>query len=135
MSVIMQRPIWSDLLSGWPLEEWKPRPELRLETYLDDGTFVAKAEIPGIDPDKDLDVEVAEGVMTIKAERHETTREELPEGYRSEFRYGSYARRLLLPEGVVDDDVKATYADGVLEIRMPIREAKHSVAKIPITRT
>jgi HSP20 family protein len=136
MSAIMTRPIWNELLSGWPLEEWtRPRPDMRMETFVEDGTFVVKAELPGIDAENDLDVEVQDGVLTIRAERKESTRDELPEGFRSEFRYGSFARRLLLPDGAVEDDVKATYADGVLEIRMPIRESKPTAAKIPVSRT
>jgi len=136
MSVIMTRPIWNELLSAWPREEWaRPTPEMRLETFVEDDAFVVKAELPGIDAENDLDVEVEDGVLTIRAERKESTRDELPQGYRSEFRYGSYARRLLLPDGAVDDDVKATYADGMLEIRMPIREPSRAAAKIPVTRT
>jgi HSP20 family protein len=135
MSTIMTRPLWSDLMASWPFEEWtKSRPEMLLETYLEDGTLVVKAEIPGIDPDKDVEVEVHDDVLTIKATREESTREELPEGYRSEFRYGSFARRILLPEGAVTDDVKATYTDGVLEIRVPVNKEAKVPAKVPITR-
>ena len=136
MSTLMTRPLWADLMTAWPFEEWgKGRPDIRLETYLEDGTLVVRAELPGIDPDKDLDVEVRDDVLTIRAERQETHREELPEGYRSEFRYGSSARRILLPEGAVVDDVKATYADGVLEVRVPVSTEERTPAKVPITRT
>jgi len=136
MSTLVTRPLWSDLMASWPFEDWmKPRADMRLETYLEDATLVVKAELPGIDPETDLDVELADGVLTIKAERRESHREELPEGYRSEFRYGSFARRILLPEGAVEDDVKATYTDGVLEIRVPVGAEAKSPAKVPITRT
>lgn len=135
MSTIMTRPLWTDLLASWPFEEWpKGRPEMRLETYVEDGSFVARAELPGVDPDKDVTVELQDGVLTILAERREETREELPEGFRSEFRYGSFARQILLPEGAVEDDVKATYSDGVLEVRVPIGEVAKSPATVPITR-
>jgi len=136
MSTLVTRPLWSDLMAGWPFEEWtKPRTDMRLETYLDGQTLVVKAELPGIDPDADLDVEVSEGVLTIKAERRESHREELPQGYRSEFRYGSFARRILLPDGAREDDVEATYTDGVLEIRIPVNAEAKPPAKVPITRT
>lgn len=135
MSTIMTRPLWTDLLASWPFEEWpKGRPEMRLETYFEASSFVVKAEIPGVDPDKDVTVEIQDGVLTIRAERKEETREELPEGFRSEFRYGSLARQIMLPEGAVEDDVKATYTDGVLEVRVPIGDVTTSPATVPITR-
>jgi HSP20 family protein len=55
--------------------------------------------------------------------------------YRSEFRYGSLVRRLPLPAGASEDDVTATYRDGILEIRVPIAAAAETVARVPITRT
>ena len=135
MSMLVTRPLWTDLMTSWPFEDWgKVRPEMRLETFLDDGVLVVRAELPGIDPDRDLEVEVDGGVLSIRAERKEASREELPEGYRSEFRYGSLARRVLLPDGAVEDDVKATYADGLLEIRVPVDASAKAPAKVPITK-
>ena len=62
--------------------------------------------------------------MRIKAHREERQEEKEKGGYRTEFRYGSFSRTLRLPEGATADDVKATYTDGVLEVRVPIPEQK-----------
>jgi HSP20 family protein len=111
--------------SGW----------LKLEEYWDDGTLVLRTEVPGVDPSKDLEVTVAEGVLRVHAHREEKAERKNKDHYRSEFRYGELTRTVRLPEGVSGDDVKATYGDGVLEIRIPVPTEKEPEAKkVPVTK-
>lgn len=104
---------------------------LRVEDFLDEQEYVVRAELPGIDPDRDLDLTVQDGVLTLKAER----KEERTEPHRSEFRYGTFSRSLTLPSGADENDVRATYRNGILEIRVGMRpedkrEARHiTIAK------
>lgn len=109
---------------------------IRVEEVVDGNTLVVRAELPGIDPEKDVDVTVADGVLTIKGERQEKKEHRDKDSYRSEFRYGSFVRRLALPRGVQQADVKASYKDGVLEVRAPLPEQgqEAGASKIPITR-
>jgi HSP20 family protein len=80
--------------------------------------LVVRADLPGLKKD-DVKVEVNDTVMTISGERKEE-REEKREGfYHSERSYGTFARRIPLPEGVNPDEVKAAFNNGVLEITMP----------------
>jgi HSP20 family protein len=102
---------------------------IRVEQFLDGNTLVVRAEVPGIDPDKDVDVSVADGVLHIKAEREEKTEHKDKSGYRSEFRYGSFSRSVSLPPGAREEDVKATYKDGVLEVRAPAPEQAPTTEK------
>jgi HSP20 family protein len=110
---------------------------IRVEEMVDGNTLVVRAELPGIDPEKDVDVTVADGVLTIKGERQEKKEHKEKDSYRSEFRYGSFVRRLALPSGVQQSDVKASYKDGVLEVRAPLPEQgqETGASKIPITRS
>ena len=110
---------------------------MRVEEYLDGDTCVIRAELPGIDPDKDVEISVADGVLHLRAEREEHTEERRPEGYRSEFHYGSLARSIRLPEGATEADVSATYKDGILEIRVPAPKEAATAAptKIQISRS
>jgi HSP20 family protein len=95
---------------------------IRVEQFLDGNTLVVRAEVPGIDPEKDVDVSVADGVLHIKAEREEQSEQKSKTGYRSEFRYGSFTRTIALPPGAREEDVTASYKDGVLEVRAPAPE-------------
>ena len=109
---------------------------IRVEEVVDGNTLVVRAELPGIDPEKDVDVTVTDGVLSIRAERQEKTEHKDKDSYRSEFRYGSFVRRLPLPSGVQQADVTASYKDGVLEVRAPLPDQQEvaSASKIPISR-
>ena len=69
-------------------------PSIKVEQFVDGTTLVVRAEVPGIDPDKDVDVSVSEGMLHIRAEREEKTEHKSKDGYRSEFRYGSFSRSM-----------------------------------------
>lgn len=108
---------------------------IRVEEVHEDGTLVVRAELPGVDPDKDVDMSITDGVLHIAARRSEQKEEKSEKSYRSEFRYGSFRRDLRLPPGVDNSDVTAQYADGILEVRIPWPAKREtSVEKIPITR-
>ena len=107
--------------------------QMHLEEFVEDGTCVIRAELPGVDPDKDIDITVADGMIHLLAQREERKEEERPGGYRSEFRYGRFARSVRLPEGVTEADVKASYKDGILELRIPApRTETPTPTKVPI---
>ena len=112
---------------------WEP-PAMRVEEYQEGSTLVVKAEMPGIDPEQDVDISVSDGVLHIRVEREERTEHKEKSGYRTEFRYGSFARDIALPNGSKDTDVSATYRDGVLEVRVPVAERSEHRAKIPVKR-
>ncbi|HET6773133.1 MAG TPA: Hsp20/alpha crystallin family protein [Acidimicrobiales bacterium] len=107
---------------------------MRVEQFTEDDTLVVRAELPDIDPDKDLELTVADGMLHISAHREEKTETQEKEFYRSEFRYGSFVRDLRLPEGTSDQDIAASYKDGILEVRVPLpEEPKGSATKVPVT--
>jgi HSP20 family protein len=121
---------WFEMLTPTP---WRSMPGLhgiRIEEGEEDGKYVIKAEIPGIDPDKDLEVAVGDGLLSVRAERTERTTEK----QRSEFRYGSFSRTVRLPRGADESKITANYTDGILTITVPIEEAKKPAQKIAVTR-
>jgi HSP20 family molecular chaperone IbpA len=119
---------WPDLadLSWFPFLE----PVIRLEEYQKDDKFVVRAELPGVDPTKDVEVTAEEGVLRLSLVRLEPT-EYTQEG-RSEFRYGSFHRTITLPPGTKEESISAKYSDGILEITMNIGEPIHTSKSIPI---
>lgn len=111
----------SDAFTGFP--SWTGvRPLLagghpiRLEEEVQEGHYLVRAELPGIDPAKDVDISVCDGQLTIKAER--TEKKET--GGRSEFSYGSFLRTIQLPSGSNPDDIKASYDKGILTVDVAV---------------
>jgi HSP20 family protein len=120
------RPFGFDL--DWPGEE-----PIRVDQFRDGDTEVIRAEIPGIDPDNDVELTVSDGVLRIKAERRVEEKTE-EKGYtRRELRYGSFTRTLPLPEGADESSITATYQDGILEVRVPVPKRPPEAEKKKIT--
>ncbi|MDJ0771356.1 MAG: Hsp20/alpha crystallin family protein [Ilumatobacter sp.] len=144
MSLIKQRneldwPMWfgGRRLFDWP-DTWKDlfeENDLRVEEYEDEGELVVRAEMPGIDPDEDVEITVSDRMLRLHAERRVESTTEDKKGYRSEFHYGSFSRAIRLPVGATEADVKATYVDGILEVRIPIDTSEAETKRIPISRT
>jgi len=119
-----------------PFGAWRPfmppiaaqAQAIRVEDYTDEGNYVVRAELPGIDPDKDVEITATGDVLRIHAERHE----EHKDAHRSEFRYGAFTRTLPLPHGATTDDIKASYDQGVLTVTVPMPEVKETTKRVPI---
>ena len=94
---------------------WAPE----LDVFARDGRLVTKVDLPGLTKE-DVKVEVADGQLAISGERKTETEEQKDNVYRSERSYGSFYRVVPLPPGVRLEDVKATFADGVLEVSAPL---------------
>jgi HSP20 family protein len=124
-------------LFDWPeaLKDALDTTSLRVEEFEENGQLVVRAEMPGIDPDKDVEITMSDHTLNLRAERRSETTTEDKKGYRSDFEYGAFARTVRLPAGASDADVKATYTDGILEVRIPIDSAEAEATRIPIART
>jgi HSP20 family molecular chaperone IbpA len=105
-------------------------PFVRIEDYVEDGTYVLRAEAPGLDPAKDLEVTITGDTLTIRGERREETQDKRYH----EISYGEFVRSVRLPKGAKGDDVRATYVDGVLDLRIPIESDIDSTRTVPIAR-
>jgi HSP20 family protein len=75
-------------------------------------------DLPGI-PEDDITVELEDNVLTVSGERQRTAERSSERFYRFERRYGTFSRSVTLPAGVKEDEIEASYEDGVLEIRVP----------------
>lgn len=108
---------------------------LKIEETLDDDMMTIRAEIPGVDPEKDVEISVDGDVLTISAKRESKTKETKNGSTHSEFRYGSFVRQLGMPKNADLDALTATYENGVIEVKIPMKaEAEPSSRKIAITK-
>ena len=109
-----------------------PEEMIRVDEFREGDDVVIRAELPGIEPEKDVELTVAEGALHIHAERREEAHRD-EKGYRRrELHYGSFSRSIPLPLGTKESDIKATYKNGILEIRVPT--PKESVTRVPIEK-
>ena len=121
--------------SMWPFDETFDGPGfMRVEELVDGDTAVIRVELPGVDPDKDVDISVSDGRLRIHAKHEERNEEEQEGGYRSEYRYGTFERNLRLPEGTLESDVTAIFKDGVLEVRLPASAEAPPPVKVPVQK-
>ena len=95
-------------------QNWAPA----LDVWETETDVVYAFDLPGISEEK-ISLEVAEGTLTVSAEREK--KEEIADDryYRVERRFGSYSRAVGLPQGVDEAKISASYRDGVLEVRVP----------------
>jgi len=90
-----------------------------VDVYEKDNRLITKIDLPGIKKE-DVKVEVTDGNLAISGERKSETEEKKENFYRCEREFGSFYRVVPLPDGAKIEDVKATFADGVLEVSVPL---------------
>jgi HSP20 family protein len=107
-----------------------------IDVFERDNRMVTKADLPGVKKE-DLKVEVFDGHLAISGERKSEVEEKKQNFYRSEREYGTFYRMVPLPEGVKLEDVKANFADGVLEVSVPLpkESARETVTIKPTVAT
>lgn len=100
--------------------------------FRDGESLVIQADLPGLDPERDVEVWVSHGVLHIRA-RSPIGMEELRDC--SDLRDGSFTRDLALPEGAAERTVRATYVGGRLEVRAPAGgPVAHADRRVPVRR-
>jgi HSP20 family protein len=110
---------------------WSPK----IDVFERDNRLVTRVDLPGMKKE-DVTVEVTDGHLALSGERKRETEEKKDNVYRSEREYGSFYRAIPLPDGIKLEDVKATFADGVLEVSIPVPAAvAEKVRKVKIEDT
>ena len=123
LSELIERfPSWANMPTGFGSHL------MRVEDEMKEGSYEVRAEIPGIEPDKDVDITVRDGVLTIKAERTEKKES----NGRSEFSYGSFLRSVTLPPGADEDGIKASYDQGILTVSVPVTEVESAEKHVTV---
>lgn len=116
--------LWDELLrSPWGVHGGTARSFPAVDVQDKEKEVVVTAELPGLEP-KDIDLSVQNDALVLKGEKKFERKEE-KSGYTLRERgYGSFHRRVPLPDGVKTESVKAEYKNGVLTVRLPKDESK-----------
>lgn len=124
--------LWSRMTADeeTALADWSPTSDV-IETK---DEIVIKAELPGID-EKDVDIQIEAGVLTMKGERN-AEKETEEKGYRRvERSYGSFLRSFALPANIEPEKITASFANGLLEVHLPKKEgAKPRSIKVEVKK-
>jgi HSP20 family protein len=105
--------------NGHAAQSWVPA----VDVWETDNDLVYAFDLPGVAEDR-ISIELHEDTLTVSAER-ERTAERSEDGFvRFERQFGSFSRAVGIPHGITEDNVKADYRDGVLEIRVGKPEEK-----------
>jgi HSP20 family protein len=135
---VWTRPAWNldrwvnDFFGPATVHDWSFRPAAEIVKDGDDA--VVRIELPGVDVEKDVHVEVDTGTLIIHGERRDEHSEEKNGRTLREVRYGSFRRSFALPSHVSGDAVTASYDAGVLIVRVKGAYAGTEAKQIPITR-
>lgn len=124
----LMEPSWWPRLRMPEMEEVSPK----VDIFEEGDNFVVKAEIPGMKKE-DIEVNLTDDMVTISGEKKQEEKVEKKDYYRLERSYGSFTRSFRLPKEVQTDKAKATFKDGVLEVKVPkTEEAKKKEKKVPV---
>ena len=104
-----------------------------VDTLVRGDDIVVRAELPGVDPDKDIDVSLQDNVLRIRGERRREDRREGDDYVRFESSYGSFERNIPLPDGVNAEEINASYDRGILEVIVPNAARASSPKRIEVT--
>jgi len=119
-----------DIEPFWAPESWVASPAV--DFVEKDNAYEVHADLPGMD-EKDVEVKVANGVLTIKGHKEEAKEEKKEDYHLRERRFGSYERALRVPDTVDTDKIEASFKKGVLTVMLPkTPEAQKSVKKIEV---
>jgi HSP20 family protein len=101
-------------VEGRQSQAWVPT----LDVWEDDDALVYAFDLPGLTQDA-ISVEIEDGALSVSASRERETKVDRDRFHSFERRFGSFSRTVGLPQGVSEDDIEASYRNGVLEIRVP----------------
>jgi HSP20 family protein len=126
-------PDWESLFrfpSTLPQASFRPS----IDVARKEDQWIITAELPGIDPDNDMEITLDDDYLTISGEKSVEREVTKDDRVLRERKYGSFVRRLPVPEGVSADKITASYTDGVLTITVALPEASQPLEprKIPV---
>lgn len=146
--------LFDDFMHGWHMpslrhDSWKVDPfadfpalsklggdlvDVKFDVSSNDAAVEITAEMPGMS-EKDVELALSDGVLTVKGEKKTETEEEKKNYYSRERRFGSFTRSFRVPDSVDADKITASFDKGVLEVVLPKRpEAKAKTKKIAISK-
>jgi len=118
---------WQWVVPSGKQDRWVPACDL----FAREGDLVVRMELPGIDPEKDVQISVQDGVLCVSGQRRHDAAEQAGY-YRLESAYGAFERGIQLLEGAKAENITASYDNGVLEVVIPKAAEAPQPTRIPV---
>jgi len=131
--------LFDEFFRGWGLTPWRGLGEMewtfspQVDVVEDDKEIRVSAELPGMDAD-DVDISIAQGLLTISGEKREEKEDRGKNYYRMERSYGSFRRAIPLPVEVDENKAEAIFKKGVLTITLPKTAESQAKKRISIKK-
>ena len=109
------------------MTQWSPQVEVRHNG----NQLTVCADLPGLSA-KDVDIQIEDGILTISGHRQQSSEDKQEGYYRSERSYGSFSRSIALPDGVNEDQIRAKFDNGVLEVTVPVTTQRQRGRRVEI---
>ncbi|MGM0439341.1 MAG: Hsp20/alpha crystallin family protein [Patescibacteria group bacterium] len=115
----------------WFLPVTKRETVPEMDVYETEDSIVAEISAPGMESEN-LDVSIEEGALRVRGDKSEEIEDEEKGYYRKEIRRGSFERVVRLPSNIDEENVQASYEDGILKIEIPKTDEVEKGRKIEI---
>ncbi len=99
-----------------------------IEDFVEDGRYVLRVDLPGVDPETDVHVRITGDLLTVSGRRRPETHDRV----HREVEYGTFSRSLRLPSGARTDEARARYDGGVLQVTVPVGGGIQAPIDVPI---
>ena len=99
-----------------------------IEDFVEDGRYVLRADLPGVDPETDVRVTITGDLLTVSGRRRPETHDRA----HREVGYGTFSRSLRLPSGARTDEARARYDAGVLQVTVPVGGRIRAPIDVPV---
>lgn len=109
---------WDSIFDGFDMSFSDRTFMPSIDVHEDDNALSITAELPGM-KEEDINLSLSKNMLTLSGEKKEEFEDKQKNSYRMERRYGSFSRTVVLPEGIDDDKIQATYKNGVLSVVVP----------------
>jgi HSP20 family protein len=115
----------------WTGSQMPAAPSFKVDISEDDGAFHLDAELPGLSKEQ-IQLHIEDDVLTIKAERSQESEQKKKDYHRIERTYGSFSRSFNLGELINQEDIGASFDNGVLHVTLPKAQPVRKTKEISI---
>lgn len=126
--------LWDDMFRDDPFFKHEPQKLMKTDVRESDDKYIIDMDLPGYEKEN-ISLEITDGYLNVHATSSSKVDEEKEKYIRKERFYGECSRNFYVGDNITEEDVKATFKNGILSIEVPKKDPKESIPEkkyIPI---